>query len=558
MDSDQLPIGASPQPPAKPRFPGDRGKGADVKLDNIAKPTDLAPPDVSPVLPEIQRPGGPMPTLEQYAPPTVTPIGGQGGTQGVGPSGAQPMKRWTVTAPDGTTYPGVLAPTMEEAIRKMQHGPQGPLQPSRSPQDETSPTGATRPKAGDIVGPGDILGPLAGMAAGGPAGIAAGGLMEFLTKGEGKEAAGAAVPAVVGALMKPGRTIPRVLGPMLGNILGRGALEAGTEAINPTGKGPLQAGLEGGMKGVLPGVAQGALGAILGPSKATINVERAARAMKADLSPEVAAVLNPSKPAEVLSRATPKAMTDAAGKNLDRAEAEIGKKLGDLRFTTVGPLAQGLKMTPAQQTAFDAMSPAAQAQVRAQMAPAVGAGSQGKTFDEIRSEIKSLREQGKFNRETTPEKALAARKQANALEQTMLAQMPPDVAQQYRMMTAQHQRDMDAVRLLEGFQKQNRLIGGANPVDRPALAEAQKALTSGGKGSAAIHGLIGTAEAATGHGLGAAYHLGRAAQGVGRSILRPGKTSSVAVPRITGALGGGAVSAGQTAIGQSNAYKEDQ
>lgn len=72
MADDSLPIGETPASPLKPRFKGDRGKGADVPLEGVTRPTDISP--LTPTIPEIQRPGGPMPTIKQYTPPAVTPV----------------------------------------------------------------------------------------------------------------------------------------------------------------------------------------------------------------------------------------------------------------------------------------------------------------------------------------------------------------------------------------------------------------------------------------------------------------------------------------------------
>ena len=177
-----------------------------------------------------------MPTLKSYRPPVVTKTGAPADV-------IPPPPGYNAATGDFTDVPP----------------PPGPLKPGiKSPGD---------------VGPLDIIGPAAGMAAGGPGGMALGGALGMLGD-VGKEAI---VPAIVGALAKPGRTLPRFLGALGGNILGRAGLEAAQEAIAPTGKGPLTAGVEGAMKGTLPGIVQGGLGVAFGPARDTIRTSRATK-----------------------------------------------------------------------------------------------------------------------------------------------------------------------------------------------------------------------------------------------------------------------------------------
>jgi hypothetical protein len=305
--------------------------------------------------------------------------------------------------------------------------------------------------------------------------------------------------------------------PLLANILGRGAVEAGAEAVKPTGEGPLTAGVIGAAKGVLPGVVQSGLGALLGPTKDTLNTQRAIKALKGSVSKEVGAFLDVENPAALLKRSTPRAMTKAAGANLDTMEASISKGLGTKKFSIIS----GNQVAP-------------------------------RTFDDVRAEIKQLREAGSQGY-ATPElrgKARDALKKAAVIEADLVRQMPPKLAQQYKEATARHAADMDAVRWVRALHKREALMGGVNPQDRPGIAAAELAVNKPHLGTAAVHGTIGGLEAATGRGFGAAYHLGRGAAALGkRNPLRPASKVSTTLPAITGALGGLGTAAGQTAIG---------
>lgn len=435
-------------------------------------------------------------------------------------------KRWTVRAPDGTEYHGVQAPTLQDAIAKMRQGPQGPLAPKPVP--------APIQRPGDI-GPLDVAKGVASAAAG-PAVMAmdiAGQTPGERPKTTGREILADLVPLAVGAAVPQGRTLSRFLGTLGGNVAGRAGVEAGAEALFPTGKGPLAAGVQGGVKGVLPGLTQGGLGAILGPTKDTIRVQKAAQALKGAVSPEVAAHIDPSKPASLLSRNTTRKMTKAAGANLDKAEADVEKALGEgFRFKGV---TAGGGQGPALYTASGLRIPGG----------LPGVGSQGDTFSELRSKIKELRDIGarQYSSPEMSETARSAMKDARKLEDRMLAQMPPKIAEMYRRALTQHASDSDAIRWVKGLQQENAIRGGVNPQDRPALAAAEAALPRvGGGARGAIHGTLGALEALGGRPIGAGYHLGRTADVLAsKGPLRPAQRVSGPVSAITrgvGALGG--------------------
>jgi hypothetical protein len=314
-----------------------------------------------------------------------------------------------------------------------------------------------------------------------------------------------------------------------GNILGRAGVEAGAEALSPTGQGPLAAGLKGAAKGVLPGMVQGGLGAMLGPSADTIKAQKAMKALKGSVSPEVGAFLDESNPAALLKRSTPRQMTKAAGTNLDAMEAYVSKQLGNKKFSIIS-------------------------------GPAVAQ----RTFDDVRAEIKALREAGSQGY-STPElrgKAKDSLKQAAMIEADMLRQMPPELVKKYQTATARHAADMDAVRFVRALHKREMLMGGASATDRPGLADAQKALEKRGLGKVALYGGLSALEGATGRGYGAAYYGSKAMANLGKaSPLRPASKVASTVPRISGALGGIGTAAGQTKFGQSKAFQpadEDQ
>jgi hypothetical protein len=344
----------------------------------------------------------------------------------------------------------------------------------------------------------------------------------------GREILGDLVPAVAG-LIPGGRTVTRGLRTLGANVLGRGAVEAGAEALSPTGQGPLSAGVSGAAKGVLPGLAQAGVGALFGPSKDTIQVEKAAQALKKAVSPEVAALIKPNEPASLMSRRIVQKMGRVAGAALDKMEAEVEKALGP-KWQLVGG-------TPGPTTGLFTASGRPSAQ------------PSGQTFAEVRTEIKRLREIASYDRQTSAATAQAAKKDAARLEQTLLSQMPPEVAAKYRTALEAHTKDMDAVRWVKGLQQENKIRGGVNPQDRPELAAADRAVPKGSKGKAAIHGVLGAAEAATGRGLGAGYHLGRAADQMrAGGPLRPAQKVSQTLPAITRGLVGTGTAAGQTVV----------
>lgn len=439
-----------------------------------------------------------------------------------------PVKKWTVTMKDGTVYHGVRATSAEEASRKMAEGPKGPLAgtpgPTRVPRGQASFAGLPE------------LARTAPAAVMGPAGAAATLTMEGTgpekTPTRGRDVLGDLVP-LAAALIPGGRTAGRFARTLGANMLGRGAVEGGAEALNPTGQGPLGAGVSGAIKGVLPGLVQGAVGLGLGPTKDTLQVAKAAGAVKKAVSPEVGALINPDNPASLLSKRTAQKMERAAGVNLDKMEAELEKSLGP-KFRVQGVGGSSAQM-PALYTPSGTRIPGG--------LPLTG--SQGQTFAEVRSEIKRLREIAKYDKGASTDTAQAAKKDAAKLEQKLLAQMPPALAQRYRKALDAHAKDMDAVRWVRGLQREQALRGGVNPQDRPELAQAERAIDKGGRLRAGIHGSLGAAEALTGRPIGAGYHMGRAADQMrSQGPLRPAQGVSQTVPAITrGILGLGAAQA---------------
>jgi hypothetical protein len=287
----------------------------------------------------------------------------------------------------------------------------------------------------------------------------------------------------------------------------------------------------------------------MGATKDTLGAQKSLKALKGELSPELAKIIDPSKPSSLLSKGTVKSLQQAAGANLDKMESEIAKSLGpDFRFrpiTTAGPgplskdeqaIRSILGVRPGEATPYMSKAQGLRPEV------------QGETFQEIRAKIKELREIGD-RQYSVPEMratAKAAIEDARKLEEGLIAQLPPNLAERYRQGIAQHARDSGAIRWVKGRQAENALAGGVNPIDRPGLAEADAALQKGGGAlKGALHGALGAAEAATGRGIGAAYHLGRAADVTkgAQGPLRPqGRVPNI-VPRVAGAASGAGTSA---------------
>ena len=435
-----------------------------------------------------------------------------------------PMKKWTVRMTDGTVYQGVQAHSAEEARQKMVKGPQGPLAPKPAPTPFMDPAAE---KARITGGMEDIL-------------RKAGRSEEDIKRTTGRiggklpgswtEVAGAAVPMAVGALVPAGRTISRVGGQLFGNILGRGAVEAGSEILKPTGEGPLSAGARGMAKGVIPGVAQGALGAVLGPTKDTLRVQKMIQALKTELSPELASLITPSRPGATLSARVLRKMERAAGKKLDSMEAELSQGLRGQQFDLIDPSKR--VATPA------------------------GFGyakSRSATFEEIRQEIKDLREAAEIDRNSPFFHGQSQKnmKASAAIEADLLRQLQSlkkgNLAERYEAAITQHAKDSEALRELRAMQESNQLAGGANPQDRPGLARAQKALSPGVPASALVHGAVGALEGALGRPGAAAWQGGRLADILrSRGPLNPAQRPLPArVLGIPGAVAGTGLSAGQ-------------
>ena len=473
------------------------------------------------------------------------------------------LKSWTVKMKDGTVYPGVKALSAEEAARKMMEGPAGVLAPPpfKPAPGREMPTPAPRTPAGsaNFTGlPEAASG--AGMLAAGPA-IAGAGLATDMLSDKppepttGKDIAGNLVPLAVGALSRPARTLPSAIKSVLGNVLGRGAVEGGIAAASGE-ESPLAATIGGAAKGVLPGLAQAGIGAAVGPTRDTLQVQKAAKALRGELSPELAKLIDPNKPASLLSRNTVKSLRDAAGANLDKVEADITGKLGDQRFT-IGANAQAAPgFFSAQGTPIKGGIPA-ELMARIQGKPA------GQSFEEIRAKIKDLRSIGdkQYGSPEMARTARAAMQDARELEQSLLKQMPSDLATQYKSALQQHAKDSEAIRWLKDVQKQNSVSGGANPIDRPGLGKAQEAISQkGGPLKTALHGALGATEAVMGKGIGAAYHLGRAADTsrMGQGPLKPQKTVPSLLPKITSGVGGSAVGGLQSLLLKKLQPKEEE
>src|SRR5262245_21202625 len=218
--------------------------------------------------------------------------------------------------------------------------------------------------------------------------------------------AGMAVPWAVGSLIPAGRTIPRIGGQILGNMLGRGAGEAGAQALAPQpNQDVVEAGLTGMMKGILPGVTQGAVGALAGPSRSTLRVQKAINWIKEGTSPEVGAMLEPTKPGSFLASAMPKQMQKAASGNFQSMEEEVSKLLGPaFRFSMTIP--------GTLQTASGRSAGTWNSQVQL-------------TYEEMRQQIKKLNDFGErpYKSEILNDRARRAKNEADRMTQDMMAQM---------------------------------------------------------------------------------------------------------------------------------------
>jgi hypothetical protein len=258
------------------------------------------------------------------------------------------------------------------------------------------------------------------------------------------------------------------------------------------------------------------------------------------VSPEVGALIDPSKPAQLLSGKTVKGMQKAAGANLDEMEATIEKALGpNVRFQIEGQAGTTPKLFSAQGTPITGgLPPELMARITGQ--------PQGKTFGEIRAQIKELRGLGdrRYGSPEMADTARAALRDAQKLEAELVRQLPGPLATQYQAALARHATDSQAIRWVKGLQQENAIRGGVNPQDNPALAAANIAVErGGGKLKGAIHGALGAAEVATGRPIGAGYHLGRAADVSKIGPLRPGGSVPNLIPRVAGAGAGTGTSA---------------
>lgn len=337
---------------------------------------------------------------------------------------------------------------------------------------------------------------------------------------------GAAVPSIVGTLVPSGRTVTRIGGNLLGNILGQAGAGAAGEMIDkPAGQRDVTgAALSGARAGVLPGLLQGGLGAILGPNKATIKTQKQIGDIRGAVSPEVAAVMpGKGKPATLLKSETPNKMGDAAGDLLDTMEKEVEKKLAGMKFRRMAP--------------------------NGQLFP-----KGNENFIQMRDEIKRLREEANYNDHPlwgSKGAALKARKEANQLETAMLQQMPPDVARQYVDAMRAHRKNMDAVRYVRGLQENNAIEGKVNPYDNPGLGQAARHDPSKGPSASKVaHGALGAVEAVTGRPWGAAYNLSRAAGGKGPDKVAESVRGPLA-SRVPGVAVGTAATLGQDYVSRS-------
>lgn len=340
---------------------------------------------------------------------------------------------------------------------------------------------------------------------------------------------GALVPSVVGALVPPGRTMTRIGGNILGNILGQAGAGAAGEMIDkPAGqRNVTRAAVEGGARGILPGLAQGALGGIFGPGRGTIKAQKMIGSVQgeAGLSPEVAAILDKAKPRAAMQSQTPQKMGEAAGDLLDKMETEVDKKLGDMKFKLMSPSG---KLFPR--------------------------GTD--TFIQLRDRIKALREEANYNDHPlwgSRGRAAEARKEANQIESAMLSQMPPDVRQQYVSAMKAHRVNMDAIRFIRGQQDKKLVEGDVNPYDRPGLGRGSKAMEGGPSPSQMAHGALAGVEALLGRPVSASYNVSRAA---GRGGKVPDIAESVRGPlasRLPGIAAGTATTLGQDYLAPNKA-----
>src|SRR5712691_9443202 len=111
------------------------------------------------------------------------------------------------------------------------------------------------------------------------------------------ELAGMAVPWLVGGAIKPARTASRFAGQLGANMLGRAAVQGASEFAKPPEDRNVMGGIiSGAAKGVLPGLAQGTASMIGGPSKATLQTQKAIQAIKKEASPGISALLDVTKP----------------------------------------------------------------------------------------------------------------------------------------------------------------------------------------------------------------------------------------------------------------------
>lgn len=364
-----------------------------------------------------------------------------------------------------------------------------------------------------------------------------GGMQEILTKGGmapeqaqreaervGKkipgtwgDIAGAAIPMLTGLLLPEGRTPGRIMGQVGANIFGRGALDAGIAAA--TGGNVVGAGLSGAAKGVLPGLAQGAVGALHGPTKDTMDVQKAIQGIQKSVSPAVAKVLDIENPAALLSRAAIRKMKKAASETFAATEGTLDADLTGFNFS--------INNTPMQ-------------------------------FAQLRKQIRELRDVGdrQWQSPIMADRARKSVRKAAQMERDMVEQLRAAgknaQADQYEKAIAQYAADSDAVRWVRGLHQQEQLMGGVNAQDRPGLAEAQKALKSTGRASGALHGAIGAVELAAGKPGSAGWQFGRAADTIRGGPLKPAQSAPQRSPwrnlTAPGPLAGSATAGGQSLL----------
>src|SRR5206468_194900 len=107
------------------------------------------------------------------------------------------------------------------------------------------------------------------------------------------------------------------------------------------------------------------------------------------------------------------------------------------------------------------------------------------SFEDIRSQIRELRKigEGPYIQSQGPggigsKTARTALQEAREAESNLLTSMEKQglgkEAKEYREALGQYGKDKEVIRFVKGLQAQRALPGGANPQNRPGLAEAAK------------------------------------------------------------------------------------